>query len=69
MSESSNSFRFTKPIQSATFLMKEIISFFFSGRSGSSIPVFCLPKIFWACLIFSISSCIRFLSGLIRNDG
>ena len=38
--------------------MKDISSFFFSGRSGISSPVFFLPKMDDANLIFSSSSCI-----------
>jgi|GEM_PF-4940460 len=37
-------------------LIKEIISGLFSGRRGSSIPVFSFPKIDEASFIFSISS-------------
>ena len=56
VSDSSNSFRFTKPTYSSTCFMKDMISFFFSGRRGISSPVFVLPNMDEASFIFSISS-------------
>jgi len=69
VSEISNSFRLTKLMYGSVFFMKEIISSFFSGSSGISSPVFCLPKINEASDIFFISSCIRISSGLVRKEG
>jgi len=69
VSESSNSFRFAKSMYGLISFMKSIISCFFSGRRGSSVPVFSFPKIDEASFIFSISFAYSsFVTSSARND-
>lgn len=46
--------------------MKDIISFFFSGSRGISIPVFVFPNMDDASFIFSISS--KYFSFEVSSD-
>ncbi len=70
VSESSNSFRFAKLMCGAICFMKDIVSSFFSGRTGISIPVFVLPNIVEASFIFSISSRVfSSVTSSARNEG
>ena len=68
MSEISNSLRLANEMNGDASWMYCISSCFLSGRIGSSIPTFCLSKIWDARCSFSSSSLYSVLSGFVRKE-